>query len=106
MAVSAADVYIANAGEQTADFAYVLRTLLKQVHHLSVFDKHSLEPSDPARDSVHEIAAAAAVGERHPGVWLCRRQTASCVTPLADNFIEPVCECSDGSARSCGHRQS
>ena len=49
METPAVDVYLAYAAEQK-DFAELLRILLVQAHHLSVFGEQSLEPGDPTRD--------------------------------------------------------
>ena len=80
METPAVDVYLAYAAEQK-DFAELLRILLVQAHHLSVFGEQSLEPGDPTRDIVQTTATAAAVGKRCPGAWLCRAKAVPCRSP-------------------------
>ena len=74
------DVYLVYAAEQK-DFAELLRILLVQAHHLSVFSEQSLEPGDPARDMMQATAEAASVGTRHPGAWLGRAKAVPCRSP-------------------------
>ena len=57
-------VFIAHAGEQKQGFVDLLRVLLRDVHHLTVFvDEWSLRPNDDAPDIICQNLRTAAVGE-------------------------------------------
>jgi hypothetical protein len=66
------DVFICHAGEQKKDFVDTLRTLLKDVHKLSVFlDEHNLLVGDHARDKMRDSLETASVGKQVEEVLPC-----------------------------------